>query len=177
MESNQLRRTYVFHTKTNEYNFCLIFRGEHVTRYSEKVKSGEIAPYVPEWQRLIEEKKKEAEKRLLEKERRKFENEQKKIENEKLKQEKCLMIEQEKRLIYEQKQRDRELKQQEILLERELRKMEPKLLKEEMIKMMIAKRPLRLPSRWILFYKNSVNGNPYQQTFKPRHSKVDQRIQ
>ena len=72
MESNQLRRTYVFHTKTNEYNFCLIFRGEHVTRYSEKVKSGEIAPYVPEWQRLIEEKKKEAEKRSLEKERRKF---------------------------------------------------------------------------------------------------------
>jgi len=62
-------------------------------------------------------------------------------------------------------------------LEKELREMERKLKKEEKEKIRLAKQRPPGPSRWTLYYKNSVNGNPYQRTFKPRHSKVDEQIQ
>ncbi|CAF0806272.1 unnamed protein product [Rotaria sp. Silwood1] len=132
--------------------------GEYVTRYRDKLKSGEIGPYVPEWQRHNEAKKKEAEKKLLEKERKKLEYEQKKIEN-------------------ERKRQEKQIKKQEILFERELKKVEKILKIEEKQKIRLAKRRRHKSSRWTVFYKNSVNGNPYQRIFKPRHTKVDERIQ
>ncbi|CAF0798488.1 unnamed protein product [Adineta ricciae] len=94
------------HTKTPvEYE-----KVEHITRYSEKVKSGEILPHVPQWK--------------LERERKSMEREQKKQEKE--------------------MRRLQRLKQ-------------------------------KLPSKWVSYYKN--NSNPYERVFKPRHSKIDERIQ
>ncbi|CAF0873300.1 unnamed protein product [Adineta ricciae] len=83
---------------------------EHITRYSLKVKSGEILPHVPQWK--------------LERERKSMEREQKKQEKE--------------------MRRLQRLKQ-------------------------------KPPSRWVSYCKN--NSNPYERIFKPRHSKIDERIQ
>ncbi|CAF4196763.1 unnamed protein product, partial [Rotaria sp. Silwood2] len=124
---------------------------EYATRYREQLKSGEIAPFVPEWQRHIEAKKKEAEKKLIEKERKKLE--------------------------YEQKTQEQERKKQEILFEQELRKVERTLKIEEKQKIRLAKRRRHKSSKWTVFYKNSINGNPYQRIFKSRHTKLDERIQ
>ncbi|CAF0764164.1 unnamed protein product [Rotaria sordida] len=124
---------------------------EYTTRYREKLKCGKIGPFVPEWQRHIEAQKKAAEKKLLEKERMKLEN--------------------------ERKRQEKEIKKQEILFEKELRKVERILEIEEKQKIRRAKRLRHKPSKWTVFYKNNINGNPYQRTFKPRHTKLDERIQ
>ncbi|CAF0798470.1 unnamed protein product [Adineta ricciae] len=106
---------------------------EYSTRYSDKVKSGEIGAFVPEWQRQLEEKKKETEKRLLRK--------------------------------------------QDELLDRELRKIEQEILKEERIKLIRAQMPPPQPSRWVLYYKDSSNGNPYERVFTPRVTKVRRQVE
>ncbi|CAF0731383.1 unnamed protein product [Adineta steineri] len=128
---------------------------EHITRYREKVKSGEIGPYVPEWQRHLEEKKKEAEKRLLEKE-------QKKLENERKRQERLL---------------ENERKREEQLFEEALRQIERKLKMEEKEKIRLARQRPPKPTKWALYDKEIGNSNRYQRIFKPRHTKVGERIQ
>ena len=114
-------------------NSTTFFRKEYRTRYSDKVKSGEIGPFVPEWQRQLEEKKKEAETRLLRK--------------------------------------------QDELLDKELRKIEQEILKEERIKLFRAQMPRPQPSRWVLYYKDSPNGNPYERVFIPRVTKVRRQVE
>ena len=132
----------------------LIFRVERATRYNEKVKSGVIGPFVPEWQRLKQEKEEEAKKRLLEKEQRKLEFERKK---------------QERKLEFERKQ-------QELLFKQELKKIERELIIEGHLEGNLPKP--QLPPKWILLYtNNSIDGNPYQRVFKPRHTKIGERIE
>ncbi|CAF1057849.1 unnamed protein product [Adineta steineri] len=167
---------------------------EHITRYREKVISGEIGPYVPEWQRQVEEKKKEAEKRLLEKERKKLESERKRQEYEIKKQERLLEKER-KKLENERKRQEYEIKKQERLLENErkrqeyeikkqerlfveaLRQIERELKMEEKKKIHLARQRPPKPTKWALYYKDIGNSNPYQRIFKPRHTKVGERIQ
>ncbi|CAF1042034.1 unnamed protein product [Adineta steineri] len=164
---------------------------EHITRYREKVISGEIGPYVPEWQRQIEEKKKGAEKRLLEKERKKLESERKRQEYEIKKQERLLENErkrqeyeikkQQKLLENERKRQERllenERKRQERLFEEALRQIERELKMEEKAKIRLARQRPPKPTKWALYYKEIGNSNPYQRIFKPRLTKVGERIQ
>ncbi|CAF0780535.1 unnamed protein product [Rotaria sordida] len=81
------------------------------------------------------------------------------------------------KLENERKRQEKEIKKQEILFEKELRKVERILEIEEKQKIRRAKRLRHKPSKWTVFYKNNINGNPYQRTFKPRHTKLDERIQ
>jgi selenophosphate synthase len=83
------RKNLVFNIKSNNVIFILNFiiylsnfRVERTTRYTSKVISGEIGPYVPEWQRQIEIKKQEREKILLEKEQKRNEREKILLEKE-----------------------------------------------------------------------------------------------
>ncbi|CAF0992346.1 unnamed protein product [Adineta steineri] len=146
---------------------------EHITRYREKLISGEIGPYVPEWQRQIEEKKKEAEKRLLEKERKKLENERKRQEYEIKKQERLLENERKR----QERLLENERKREERLFEEALRQIERKLKMEEKEKIRLARQRPPKPTKWALYYKEIGNSNPYQRIFKPRLTKVGERIQ
>ncbi|CAF1057868.1 unnamed protein product [Adineta steineri] len=78
------------------------------------------------------------------------ENERKKLENEQKKQEREMR---------------QQMKQQEKLLKQEMRKQMLKMKMKERFK----------PSRWTLLYKN--NPNPYGRTFKPRQTKIHERIE
>ena len=113
------RKNFLFNNKSKYLRVLsnvtdLMFRVERTTRYNEKVKSGIIGPYVPEWQRLKQEKEEEAKKRLLEKEQRKLEIEQKKRQYEIKKQQ--LLLEK------EQKKQQNEIKKQQLLLEKRTKK-------------------------------------------------------
>ena len=174
-----------------------MFRVERTTRYNEKVKSGVIGPFVPEWQRLKEEKEEEAKKRLLEKEQRKLEieqkkrqyeikkqqllleKEQKKQQNEIKKQQRKLEIEQRK-LEFERKKQERKLeferKQQELLFKQELRKIEKELIIEGCLEGNLPK-PQGPPQWTLLYMNNNIDGNPYQRVFKPRHTNVGERTE
>ena len=165
--------------KTAQFLKCFFLRVEHATRYKEKVKAGEIAPHVPEWQRLLEEKKKVAEKKLLEKEERKLAADKKKQENERLRMERLLekqrRQENDKKILeIERRREDNRRKKEEFLLKKELQKIERELKMEERIKIRLAKqRRRRKPSKWAVFRQN--NPHPYQRSFIPRHTKVGDR--
>jgi hypothetical protein len=148
------RKNLVFNIKSNNVIFILNFimylsnsRVERTTRYTSKVISGEIGPYVPEWQRQIEMKKQEREKILLEKEQKRNERE------------KILLL----------KKEQMRNKREKILLEKEQERNERK-------KRRLERRRSLLP-KWLLDYNNnSVDGRPYERIFKKRDTKVDERI-
>ncbi len=109
-------------------------RVEYSTRYSEKLKSGEIAPHVPEWQRKIERKKYQKEQEQKRKEMRR----------------------QAKEIERQERQRMMEMETEEKLFEEELKKVENILKFEEAIKIRRAEREkLYGPSKWTQFYNNS----------------------
>jgi len=74
-----------------------------------------------------------------------------------------------------QKRQEYEREKEEILFREELRKIEIQLKFEEKEKIRLAKQRPPEPSKWSLFSKN--NPRPYQRSFKPRHTKVGERIQ
>ena len=107
--------------------------------------------------------------RKLEIEQRK---QQRKLETEQRKQQRKLEIEQKK----QQRKLEFERKQQEILFEQELKKIEKELIIEGCLEGKISKS--QLPPKWLLLYtNNNIDGNPYQRVFKPRHTKVGERIE
>ena len=163
------RKNFLFNNKSKYLRALsnltdLMFRVERTTRYNEKVKSGVIGPFVPEWQRLKQEKEEEAKKRLLEKEQRKLEIEQKKQQR---KLEKIEQRKQKRKLEYKRKQKEKLFKQ-------ELKKIEKILILQGHLEAYLPKS--QLPPKWTLLYtNNNIDGNPYQRVFQPRHTKACER--
>ena len=60
------------------------------------------------------------------------------------------------------------LERERILMEREQKKQEKEMKRLQRLKQ-------KHPSKWVLYYKD--NPNPYERVFKPRHSKIDERIE
>jgi hypothetical protein len=119
-------------------------RIEYSTRYSHKVKSGEIPPHIPEWQRNIERKKYEKEQEQQWKEMRR----------------------QAKEIEKQEKQRKMEMKREEKLFEEELKKIEKILKFEEEIKIKRAERHSHYgPSKWELLYHD-----PQKHSYSLRHT-------
>lgn len=116
------------------------------------MKSGEILPYSQQ---------------------RQLEFEQKLMEKEMLLQRRI----QEKEMRLQQRKQEKEMRLQRRIQEKEMRLQQRSLqreLKREMLKKK-KRRRRRRPSKWTLYFKNTPN--PYQRFFKPRHTKIHERIQ
>jgi hypothetical protein len=124
------------------------------------VKSGEIAPHVPEWQQNIERKKYEKEQQQQWKEMRK---QAKEIERQEKQREREL-----KRQAMEIEKEEKQMEIEEQLFEDELRKIEKILKFEEDIKIKRAERHRRHGlTKWELLYYDK--SNPERHSYDFRH--------
>jgi hypothetical protein len=122
-------------------------RIEYSTRYSLKVKSGEIAPHIPECQR-----------KKLEKEQQQRQKEMKRQAME---------------IQRQEKQRAKEMEREEKLFEEELKKIERILKFEEAIEIKRAERHRHCgPSKWELLYQDK--SNPQRRSYNLRHTKMNE---
>ena len=122
---------------------------EYNTRYSVKLKSGQIEPHVPEWQRKEE---RQQEKELQRQQEKEYQRQKREMKREKIRRRKEMEREaklREKRLERQEKYRAIQLEREEMLFEQELAKVERQLQFEEFIR-----HRLFGFYQWELFYPN-----------------------
>lgn len=116
---------------TRLISFC---RLEYNTRYSSKLKSGQIQPHVPEWQRKDERKQ---EKELRRQQEKEYQRQQREIKRQRMLRRKALEREnkrREKQLKQQEKYREKQREREESLFEQELTKVEQQIQFEELLR-------------------------------------------
>lgn len=125
---------------------------EYNTRYSAKLKSGQIEPHVPKWQRKEE---RQQEKELQRQQEKEYQRQKREMKRQKIRRRKEMEREakqREKQLQRQEKYRAIQLEQEEMLFEQELAKVERQLQFEELIHF---KRDEQQGFyQWALFYQN-----------------------